>query len=181
MKTHKILLSFAQNLALIIMLFLPLELYAGTPVPQAKKLPRSSENLFYKRTFDLGASSGSVNNVNYTEIDLGLNLFFTPNLDFRNAIFARFASGAQNIFGLDSSMRGIYFTDFADFGITAFAGPGARIPSIGSITPFIEGGLILKAPGIGIGIGAKAINNSWVSNTPNETQIFIILAGGGEI
>ncbi len=145
------------------------------------KSQKSGDDIFYKKTFDLGLSSGTINNQSYTEIDLGLNLYFNPYFDFRNALFGRFGSGTQNFFGLDSSARGVYSADLSGFGFTAFAGPGMRFPSQGNVTPFIEGGLVMKAPGIGIGVGAKAIENSWVSSLPNETQIFIILSGGGEL
>lgn len=139
-------------------------------------------DILYKETIDLGISSGSVGNINYTEFDLGLNLYFSPYLNFRNAVFNRFGTDPQNFFGLDTSVRGVYSTPAADFGFTVFAGPGARIPSKGNVTPFAEGGLILKVFGLGAGIGAKLIQNSWVtSGVPNETQVFFILAIGGGI
>ena len=151
------------------------------PTYAASKSTSSGDRFFYKKTFDLGLSSGSINDKSYTEIDLGLNLYFNPNFDFRNAIFSRFGSGVESIVGLDSSARGIYFAEVDGFGFTSFLGPGVRIPSKGNVTPFLEAGLVLKAPGIGFGIGAKSLANSWVSSLPNETQIFIILAGGGEL
>lgn len=151
------------------------------PTYAASKSTSSGDRFFYKKTFDLGLSSGAINDKSYTEIDLGLNLYFNPNFDFRNAIFSRFGSGVESIVGLDSSARGIYFAEVDGFGFTSFLGPGVRIPSKGNVTPFLEAGLVLKAPGIGFGIGAKSLANSWVSSFPNDTQIFIILAGGGEL
>ncbi len=144
--------------------------------------PQTSDELFYKRSFDLGLSTGTYNNISYTEADLGLNLYFNPHLDLRNALFGRFASGVQNVFGLDSSLRGVFSADLAGFGYTSFVGPGVRIPSLGKVTPFGEGGLIFRVPGFGFGGGAKVIANSILTNgASNETQVFIILAGGGEL
>ncbi len=141
-----------------------------------------ASDVFYRKTIDLGISSGAVSKVNYTEVDLGLNLYFSPYLDFRNAVFGRFGDDPQNYFGLDSSIRGVYSTEPNELGFTIFAGPGARIPSKGNVTPFAEGGLMLKVLGIGAGVGAKLIQNSWVTkDTPNETQVFLILAIGGGI
>lgn len=141
-----------------------------------------ASDVFYRKTIDLGISSGTVSNINYTEVDLGLNLYFNPYLDFRNAVFGRFGDDRQNYFGLDTSVRVVYSTEPNELGFTIFAGPGARIPSKGNVTPFAEGGLVLKVLGIGAGVGAKLIQNSWITkDAPNETQVFLILAIGGAI
>lgn len=163
-----------KRLSLMLIILVSLHLQA--------RASQSGDDLFYKKTIDLGLSSGTFNNVNYTEVDLGLNLYLSPNLDIRNAVFNRIASEDQNFFGLDTSVRGVYSSLPANFGFTTFAGPGARIPSKGSVTPFAEGGLILSIAGFGVGAGAKLIANSWVNKgMQNETQVFIILAGSGAL
>ncbi len=143
---------------------------------------KGDDDLFYKKTFDLGLATGSVNNFNYTEADLGLNLYFNPYLDFRNAVFAKFISGAENIYGLDSSMRGVLNLDLEAVGMTTFLGTGVRFQSRGSTVPFAEGGLVFRLVGFAIGGGAKRIFNSAVnSSVSDETQYFIILSGGGSL
>lgn len=151
--------------------------------PVARADERSSSILGLERlTFDLGASMGSVNNVTYTEFDLGLNAYFKEWLAWRNAVFARLMSGADTIYGLDSSVRGILNVSGAVAGFTAFAGPGYRFVNQGRNVPFVEGGVILKLIGLSIGGGVKTLLNSWIiSGAPNDTQYFLILAGGGSL
>jgi hypothetical protein len=133
-------------------------------------------------TFDLGASFGSYNNHNYTEAELGLNLYFSPHLDWRSAVFARFPDGQQNIFGIDESLRAIASLGTNALGFTAFAGPGYRFATVGDSAPFFEGGAVVKISGFAIGVGAKSILDSWVrTSAANDTQIFLILAGGASL
>lgn len=139
-----------------------------------------------RATFDLGASTGSVSargtSFSYTEINLGLNLFFYDWLDWRNAVYGRLVSGYDNSYGLDTSLRGIASFGNSQLGATAFAGPGWRFPSDEGGTPFIEGGLVFRLPGIALGGGARSFLRSWVnSGQPNEVQYFIILSGGGSL
>jgi hypothetical protein len=134
-----------------------------------------------KLTFDLGGSGGSVNGVSYTEIDLGLNAYFYDWLAWRNAVFGRFASGQSNLYGLDSSVRGILSLGSV-VGFTAFAGPGYRFVNQGGNVPFLEGGLVFKFLGIAVGGGVKTLLTSAAqSGAPNDTQYFLILAGGGSL
>lgn len=151
------------------------------PSNQKRRL-RTSERSgpfgLYALTFDLGLSAGSVNNVSYTEVNLGLNAYFWEWLNWRNALFGRFPSSGNSIYGLDSSVRGILHLPL----LTAFAGPGYRFANEGQSAPFGEAGLILKVAGISLGGGVKTILNSWVTpNAPNDTQYFLILAGGGSL
>ena len=134
-------------------------------------------------TYDLGVSSGKSGDVTYSEIDLGLNFFIQPFLAWRNAIFARFVSEADNIYGLDSSARFIFNTRLSErSGVTTFGGPGVRVPSEGDVVPFVEGGLIFKAGGLSLGGGAKAIFNKAIDeDAENDTQYFIILSGSGSL
>lgn len=134
-------------------------------------------------TYDLGISSGKdTNDVSYSEANIGLN--FQKNwLAWRNALFGRFATGQENIFGIDSSIRGI-LEDQTDetFGYHLFLGPGYRFVTRGTNLPFAEAGLILRLGGISVGAGAKAFFNELVDkNQKNETQYSIILGGGGRL
>jgi hypothetical protein len=132
-------------------------------------------------TYDIGLSSGRTNNVSYTEANVGLNYKFLDYLAWRNSVFARFGTG-DTIFGLDSSLRGLASIGDRDLGLSAFLGPGFRFVSKGDNAPFIEGGVVFNAKGLAIGAGAKSIFNSAVQpGAPDDTQIFLILAGGGAI
>lgn len=130
-----------------------------------------------KITYDLGISGGSTGSVNYTEANLGFNVYVADWLAWRNAIFGRFSS-STTIYGLDSSVRGIL--DLAI--LTAFAGPGWRIVNQGVSAPLVEAGAVVKLAGLSIGGGVKTILNSWAApGLQNDTQYFIILAGGGSL
>lgn len=133
-------------------------------------------------TFDLGGSFGSYGERNYTEIDLGLNLYLNPYLVWRNAVFGRFASGVDTLYGWDTSGRGVLSLGSGLAGLTAFAGPGYRFVNGGGNVPFAEGGVVLKLAGISLGGGVKTLLHSWVrSGSANDTQYFLILAGGGSL
>ena len=133
-------------------------------------------------TFDLGLSSGSVGGFNYTEFNLGLNWYFTSFLAWRNAVFARLASGVSTVYGLDSSVRGILSLGGSELGLTAFAGPGFRFVTLGANVPFAEAGVVFKLPVLALGGGVKTFFNNWVTpNAPSDTQYFIILSGGGSL
>ena len=135
-----------------------------------------------RMTFDLGLSSGSIKGKTYTELDLGLNAYFMDYFVWRNAVWARFADQVDNIYGVDSSVRAIYSIGNSSGGFTTFAGPGFRVASRGDSAPFLEGGAVVKFAGIAIGAGLKSILNSWVhTNADNDTQFFLILAGGGTL
>lgn len=132
-------------------------------------------------TFDLGASFGSYNDLTYTEVNLGFNTYFSEYFAWRNAVFGRFMSTVDNIYGVDSSLRGIFTTLENGTGFTAFAGPGYRIASRES-APLGEAGLILRFGGLSIGGGAKTVFHSLVRrDAPNDTQFFLILAGSGDL
>jgi hypothetical protein len=130
-------------------------------------------------SLDVGASSGSVNGVSVSEMNVGVNAQFAEFFTWRNSGFARFQTGTENVYGLDTSLRaGIDVGDEA-MSFSAFAGPGWRFVSKGTSAPIVEGGLGFRTGGLHIGGGAKVIMNSVaVSGASNETQYFITLAGG---
>lgn len=146
------------------------------------QLSASKGSAIERMTFDLGASTGSVNGYSYSELNLGVNAYITDYFAWRNAGFARFQSGENNIYGLDSSLRGIFDVSGSMAGFTAFGGPGYRFVNEGDNVPFLEGGLVLRGGGLSIGGGAKTFFNSAVrSGAPNDTQYFLILAGSGSL
>ena len=148
----------------------------ASPRVQQTEFPFGIERM----TFDLGASLGSYGDLSYTEINLGLNTYFSEYFAWRNAIFARFMEQTDNIFGLDTSFRGIFNAGDHGTGVTIFAGPGYRFANRGSSAPLVEGGLVLHLAGLSIGGGVKTILTSVVnSGAKNDTQYFIILSGSG--
>ena len=111
-------------------------------------------------------------------------------LNWRNALFSRFDSSTENIYGLDSSLRlqTTAMTSDDSFGFHVFAGPGVRLASENWNAVFGEAGLVFKIGGIKIGGGIKSI--SYIENRKdknnqelpkNDQQVFIILAGGGSL
>lgn len=133
-------------------------------------------------TYDIGLSAGSVNNVSYTEANLGVNLYFLEYFAWRNAGFSRFITGQDNIYGLDTSLRGIFSAGNSAGGFTAFAGPGWRFVTRGDSPPFAEAGVVVKLAGISLGGGVKSFYNSAIrSGAEDDTQYFIILSGGGSL
>lgn len=131
-------------------------------------------------TYDLGGATGSTNGTTYTEVDFGVTTYFVSFLAWRNALFYRFLSGSDNVYGLDTSVRGVLGLGGRALGLTLFAGPGYRFVNAGLNAPFLEGGAVFKLAGLAIGLGAKTIYNATVSpGTPNDNQIFLILSGGG--
>ena len=154
--------------------------------PQAQALSSESSDEF-RLTYDIGASLGNSSNRSYQELSLGVNAYFYEWLVWRNAGFARFIEGADNMYGLDTSARFVLNLGDSKMGLTAFAGPGYRFAtSSGSIpadsAPFAEAGLVAKLGGLSIGGGAKTVFNGMVrSGAPNDTQYFLILAGGGSM
>ncbi len=134
-------------------------------------------------TYDLGVSAGKdTADRSYTEANVGLNLQKSW-LAWRNSLFGRFVTGEENIYGLDSSIRGILEDQTGEtFGYHVFAGPGYRFVTKGQNLPFAEAGLVLRLGGISIGGGAKVFFNELVDkNIKNETQYSIILGGGGRL
>jgi hypothetical protein len=133
-------------------------------------------------TYDLGASTGQFLGRSYTEATLGVNLYFNEYFAWRNAGFARFVQDRENVYGLDSSARGVFSAAGSGLGFTVFGGPGYRFVNRGDHAPFAEAGLVLRAGGLSVGGGVKTLMNSWVrSGAENDTQYFLILAGGGTL
>lgn len=141
-------------------------------------------------SWDLGASMGSYGGSSYTEINLGLNWLLTDYLIWRNAAFGRMVTGAENVYGLDTSLRFQTYASTSDdtFGIGFFAGPGYRFANTNYTAAFAEGGLLLKLGGLNIGGGVKQfyysnpgtdVNGNRLANS--DTVFFLILSGGGAL
>jgi len=135
-------------------------------------------------TYDLGASTGSLNDSRYVEAQLGLNWFVQDWLIWRNAGFYRSVSSAEDYFGLDTSIRLRAQVGDGPLSLQVFGGPGLRFPSFGPVAPLAEGGLIVGLGGLRIGGGVRVIFNEWIAERGSEAAVndvmyFLILSGGG--
>ncbi len=168
---------------------LTLVVFLTTPSVFAQKKARApvlaleEDDDFPRFTIDLGVSIGSYDDRNYTEASLGLNTYFKDWLIWRNAAFGRFVSEADDIYGLDSSLRAVGRVGRnSNVGLTAFAGPGYRMVNKGDGAPFAEAGAILRLGGFSLGGGAKVLFYGEREGLPNQDTIyFIILAGGATL
>ncbi len=141
-------------------------------------------------TYDLGGAAGTYVGQSYTEINLGLNWKLTDYLVWRNSVFARMVSGADNLYGLDTSLRLQHFVSSEDgkFGLGFFGGPGYRFSKVNASALFAEAGVQVKLGGLSIGGGVKYFNyanpgtDSKGAKLPSsDTVYFLILAGGGAL
>lgn len=139
-------------------------------------------------SYDLGGSTGSVNQYSYSELHLGLNWFVIDWLNWRNAVFTRFGTNVESVTGLDSSLLATYSvaTDGGGLGFQIFAGPGVRIASGNNNAATAEAGLVLQLGGLQVGGGARYLSYTdsrkdhfGVPLPKDETQLFLILGGGG--
>lgn len=145
-------------------------------------LPALAQDSDAQLTFDIGLSSGTVNEKSYTEANVGFNYRFLDWMAWRNSIFGRFGSDIDSVYGIDTSLRGLASIGDRQMGASAFLGPGYRFVTKGDNVPFVEGGVVLSVGGISVGGGAKALFNSAVRpGAENDSQFFIILAGGGTL
>jgi hypothetical protein len=143
---------------------------------------RSEEKYHGPRfTYDLGASFGSSSGTSFYEINFGLNYFILPWFVFRNAPFYRFQSGADALYGLDSSLRASHTFDLADaFKPGVLGGAGYRIANASRSAPFGELGLSIQAGSLNIGASVKAIFNEVVNNHHANEMIYSFnLSGSG--
>ena len=174
---------------LLILVTLPTHAQRRKAVP--KLAPADAETSDYpKFTYDLGVSVGSTNvttngvtnSYSYTEANLGLNTFFNPWLNWRNAAFGRFGSGLTSVYGLDTGARLGVSLDAGVAGIALFGGGGYRFVTQGTNAPFGEAGAQFSLAGLRLGGGVKVVFNSAVtSGAPNDTQYFLILSGSGQL
>lgn len=138
-----------------------------------------------KLTFDVGYSFGESNDQDYSELNLGVNYFFSDLLVWRNSGFHRNFSNDQieDRYGLDTSIRLNLVMDVADAGsIKLFGGPGWRFQSEGKNPPLAEAGIGIDVGGLRVGAGAKMIFNEIIdSNQENDTQYFVSISGSGSI
>lgn len=141
-------------------------------------------------TYDLGGAAGTYVGQSYTEINLGLNWKLADYLVWRNAVFARMVSGADNLYGLDTSLRLQHYASSDDgrFGLGFFGGPGYRFSKTNASALFAEAGVQVKLGGINLGGGVKYFNypnpgNDGAGNKlpSNDTVYFLILSGGGTL
>lgn len=173
-----------QAFGVVSSFLLALALFASVTFTGTKA---SAEGDDFRLTFDVSGSIGKTYDRSYQEISLGVNAYFTDWFAWRNSGFARFIEGVDNVYGLDTSARFILNLGDSTLGLTAFVGPGYRFAtSSGTLpadsAPFAEGGVVAKLGGLSIGGGVKTVFNSLVrSGAPEDTQYFLILAGGGSL
>lgn len=143
-----------------------------------------------KITWDLGAASGRyrlsgppVQDISYSEIQVGLNYFLIDWLSARAMGFVRFPSATGTVEGMDLGLRAHESLDFgSNSGLSAFAGSGYRFVTKGGNAPYGEAGVVFKLGGLSVGGGAKVTFNNWVKNqAENDIQYFLILSGGGTL
>ena len=147
------------------------------PSPGSPAALAAAENDYPKFTLDLGGAMGSNNGFDYTEIQLGTNLFFKSWIAWRNVLFGQIASGVETRYGLDSSAR-LYarLVQNDAIALTLFGGPGYRVLSKGTNDAFAEAGFFSRLLFFSVGAGAKVFATE--RNGSRETQYFLILSGG---
>jgi hypothetical protein len=145
------------------------------------------QDSFHHWTYDLGASTGSYNGNNYTELNLALNWNFSEYMTWRNSVFSRFGSNMDSVLGLDSSAR-LTLSSMGDsgLGIKFFIGPGYRFSNSDNSAVFGETGLTIQVAGLSVGAGMKGLyyskpgkNADGTDKPKTDSNIFLILAGGG--
>lgn len=138
-------------------------------------------------SLDVSGSSGNYNGKSYSEVQLGLNLNFTDWLTWRNAAFKRFSSvNAQELTGLDSSLRFSLNNQFEGGGLRFFAGPGYRWADKSDKNAlFGEAGTGLQLGRFGLGAGVRYLryDKTQFDSTGSELKrddlnYFVTLAGG---
>lgn len=153
-------------------------------MPAMRSIPDSHPTF----TYDVSASSGTENSNTYSEVKLNLNWYLTDWLNWRNGVFTRFGSNIQSVSGLDSAVLAAYDVknDSGTLGFQIFAGPGVRVASADNSAATAEAGVIFTLGGIKLGGGAKYLSYFKTREDQNnvvlpkdETQYFIVLAGGG--
>lgn len=163
----------------------------SAPSAEAQRRGRGAVSATESRvSYDLSGAVGSYNGESYTEITLGLNWMMSDWFNWRNSVFSRSGASIESVQGLDSSARFQFQTrsDDGSFGIDAFAGPGVRLASKDHNAVFGEAGLTFKLGGLRIGGGVKALTYVANRTDPNgaslpksDTQVFLVLAGGGTL
>lgn len=161
-----------------------------------EKIPRKSGSQFKyqsKFTYDFSFStgnnkvlkSGTVDEIvdsTYSEFNLGLNYHYSSFLAWRNALFYRSQSEADNFYGLDTSGRAGFAFGSGAMGLSAFGGAGYRFVSEGDSAPFYEVGFVTRLLGMTFGLSYKEVLNKLVNDDDNieNDQIFgISLAAKG--
>jgi hypothetical protein len=136
---------------------------------------------------DISGSSGNYNGSTYTELNLGLNFNYNDWLTWRNAAFKRFTSkSAQDLSGLDSSLRFTLNNKFDGGGLKFFAGPGYRwADKSDKNAVFGEVGAGFSFGRLALGGGAKylrydktQLDSSGLETKRDDLNYFITIAGG---
>jgi hypothetical protein len=134
-------------------------------------------------TYDIGLASGSYSGKSYLELNLGLNYYFLPYLNFRNAVFYRSVTEGDAMYGLDTSMQaGSYFGITESSRLNYDIGVGYRFASKKQSAPFVVAGAMFSSSGFSLGLRVKQIYHSVHElDDEDETIVSVILAGGGTL
>jgi hypothetical protein len=139
-------------------------------------------------SYDVSGGTGSYNGNTYTEVHLGLNWPVYDWLNWRNALFTRFGSTIDTIYGLDSSLllQKDFYTQGRGAGIEFSLGPGVRMANENNNAVFGQAGITFALAGIRLGVGAQAlhyfatrIDKENTKLPEDEVHYFITLSGGG--
>ena len=184
MKLIKKSQKFKIRIAVVLTIVFSGALAPARSMPYIETLPSSHPTFSY----DVMASAGTQNNNTYNEVKLNLNWYVTDWLNWRNGVFTRFGSNIQSVSGLDSALLATFEAEneSKSLGVRAFAGPGVRFASEDNNAGTAEAGIIFKLAGLQLGGGAKFLSYfktrqdaQGIALPKDETQYFIVLAGGG--
>jgi hypothetical protein len=168
-------------LTMIIIFIFPILALAGP----AKNTNIAKEKPLFD--LDISGSSGNYNGSTYSELHLGLNLNYTDWLTWRNSAFKRFSSkSAQDLTGLDSSLRFTLNNKFDGGGLKFFAGPGYRWADKSEKNAvFGEAGASISLGRFSLGAGAKylrydkvQLDSSGLETKRDDLNYFMTIAGG---
>ena len=128
---------------------------------------------------ELGLAAGTTGPHSYTEYNLAVNTFFTPQLAWRNSFFTRKEAEQESSLGLETGLRGSVGFRKQRSGFALFAGPGFRFMTHAKVSPLLELGILFKQGGLSIGGGVKTIAKSvFTAGAEDDILFFIFLAGG---
>jgi hypothetical protein len=130
-------------------------------------------------SYDIGGSTGYDGSDTFYEINAALNTHVNPWAVWRNSIFYRGQSGADDFYGLDTSaLFGRRWPVGDRTGFSVKGGGGYRFTSTGQHAPFAEAGADLAGDSWRIGVNSKYILYELVGDSrENEFLIGIVLSG----
>ncbi len=130
-------------------------------------------------SYDIGAGSGYSSDGGFYEINGALNTHLQSWLVWRNSVFFRGQTDADNFFGLDTSMQAGGRLNMGPQALFDYhGGAGYRFTSIGDHAPFAEAGAGYRFGGLQIGANAKYILYDVVGEDRDNEFVFSISVSG---